>query len=144
MTRWHAFFLVPFYVIDLQSGSIVFSAIHMAHLILSHLVGSKDWFKDTISRWIAEACCWGCSKVSEGKLSTVFLMVAAAAIVLLSIMHLFINRMAWKEEALRKLVSWMQWLRWLEQVTNFFFSLSFDPFNLNSSLTYLVRSKVLV
>ena len=70
----------------------------------NYLVGSKDWFKDSISRWIAEACRQGCSKVSEGKLGTV-LMVVAAPLVLLSIMHLFINRMAWKEEALRKQVS---------------------------------------
>jgi hypothetical protein len=30
--------------------------------------GYHNWFKDTISRWFSEACCWRGSKVGKGKL----------------------------------------------------------------------------
>lgn len=42
-------------------------------LISPHLVGAKKWSEDTISRWIAYACCSRCCQVGKGGLKLLML-----------------------------------------------------------------------
>lgn len=107
----------------------IFAVTSRANLILElHLVGSKDRVKDTISWWIAEACCWWCFEVGQGNwvqntycLSQYFKFICWFFFLKIALFC----RMDWKEEATRKLGSWMRLLRWLEQVFSSFSSCIF-------------------
>lgn len=78
-------------------------------ILVIYMVGSKDWPKDTVSRWFAETCSSRCSKIGKGKL--VMLLAHCWITVILKIILVLFCRRGWKGEAIKNQGSWMRWLR---------------------------------